>query len=98
MRRYVQNHPLPETYTGATPPAYDGIPTAWFDSLDVFRQVRGVPLERRSEASRAATADAANFIREGPIPFMVVREIPMIDQAAGYAAPHLAGLVSVKPS
>lgn len=98
MRRYVQNHVLPETYMGATSPAYDGIPTAWFDSFEVFRQIRGTPPGQRSEAARAATADTVNFVQAGPIPSMVVREVLMIDQATGFVAPHLTGSRSVEPS
>jgi uncharacterized protein (TIGR02118 family) len=37
MQRYVQSHVLPETYNADTPPAFDGLPEAWFDSVAAFR-------------------------------------------------------------
>jgi uncharacterized protein (TIGR02118 family) len=37
LRRYVQTHPLPETYRGPNPPACDGLATSWWDSLDAYR-------------------------------------------------------------
>jgi uncharacterized protein (TIGR02118 family) len=37
LRRYVQTHPLPETYHGPSPPACDGLATSWWDSLEAYR-------------------------------------------------------------
>jgi uncharacterized protein (TIGR02118 family) len=37
MRRYIQTHVLPETYNSANPPAYDGLPEAWYDSLEAYQ-------------------------------------------------------------
>jgi uncharacterized protein (TIGR02118 family) len=37
MRRYVQVHVLPETFKGNSPPAFAGLPEAWFDSIEAFR-------------------------------------------------------------
>jgi uncharacterized protein (TIGR02118 family) len=36
-RRYVQTHPLPETYGGPHAPACDGLAISWHDSLDEYR-------------------------------------------------------------
>lgn len=38
VRRYVQNHPLPENYAHTTP-LYDGIAELWADNTDAFRNM-----------------------------------------------------------
>jgi len=40
MRRYVQTHVLPETYSSANPPACDGLAEIWYDSLETYQQNR----------------------------------------------------------
>src|SRR5438046_2490225 len=37
LRRYIPTHVLPETYNSANPPLYDGLPEAWYDSLEAYR-------------------------------------------------------------
>ena len=55
IRRYVQNHVIPEGYTqgGAD---YDGVAEAWFDDTDAMRATLGTP---EYEAIRA---DEVHFI------------------------------------
>jgi uncharacterized protein (TIGR02118 family) len=77
MSRYVQNHPLPETYDSPRPPAVDGVPEAWFENLEVF------PWEmvRRPDGPRTTPAgiDSATIFVQ-PIPSLVVREAVIVDQ------------------
>lgn len=76
IRRYIQCHPLPETYGTDRHPAYDGVPEAWFDSLDVFPWV----MLRRAEGDRntEAALDSASLFQQ-PIPFMLGREVVILD-------------------
>jgi uncharacterized protein (TIGR02118 family) len=76
MLRYVQNHPLPETYESSSPPAYDGVPEAWFESLDTLAW----SMVRRPEGPRTTVAgqDSATIFRQ-PIPCMVVRDAVIVD-------------------
>jgi uncharacterized protein (TIGR02118 family) len=76
MRRYIQSHALPETYEGELAPAYDGVPQAWFDSLEGFpwRMVR----RTGTEQTTAAAVDSANTFLQ-PIPSLVTREIVIVD-------------------
>ena len=76
MRRYVQSHALPETYARPTPPAWDGIAKAWFDSLEAYPP--GLGLRREVPPRSAATRDTASFIKQ-PIPSLVVREVIILD-------------------
>ena len=71
MVRYVQCHALPETYDTARHPAYDGVPLAWFRSLD---ELPPAILGRRSDAAPtpAGLDSAATF--EVPIPVLLMRE------------------------
>jgi uncharacterized protein (TIGR02118 family) len=76
MKRYVQNHAAPETYGGDRPPFIDGVPEAWFESLEAF------PWEmvRRPDGPRTTPAgvDSAGIFVQ-PIPAIVVREVVIVD-------------------
>jgi uncharacterized protein (TIGR02118 family) len=76
MRRYIQCHAIPDTYAMTPPPAYDGVPEAWFDNLDVFpwRMVRRTGDERASAAAR----DSQNVFLQ-PIPSIVAREVVILE-------------------
>jgi uncharacterized protein (TIGR02118 family) len=76
MRRYVQSHALPETYNSPTPPAFDGVPQAWFDSLDVYPRRLGAP--RTGPSTTPGGIDSENTF-EQPIPAMVAREIVIVE-------------------
>jgi uncharacterized protein (TIGR02118 family) len=78
MRRYVQAHVLPESYESGTVPHCDGLPQAWFDSLEVYPlgATRG-PQEGRP--STRATADLANFAGPSPTPGIVTREVVILE-------------------
>lgn len=75
MRRYIQCHAIPDTYSMDPPPAYDGVPEAWFDSLDVFpwRMVRRDGAERETAAARDSQSV---FVQ--PIPSIVAREVVIV--------------------
>lgn len=62
MRHYVQSHPLPESYGGTLSPAFDGLPEAWFEALEVYPKgiLRG---DGRLGRDNGATSDTVNFIR-----------------------------------
>jgi uncharacterized protein (TIGR02118 family) len=76
MRRYVQCHAIPSTYDMTPPPAFDGVPEAWFDSLDAFpwRMVR-----RRGDELKTAAALDSQSIFVQPIPSIVAREVVIVD-------------------
>jgi hypothetical protein len=76
MKRYIQNHPMPETYGSDRPPFVDGVPEAWFESLDVFPW----QMVRRPEGPRTTPAgiDSASIFVQ-PIPAIVVREVVIVD-------------------
>jgi uncharacterized protein (TIGR02118 family) len=76
MKRYIQSHALPETYGTARHPAYDGVPLAWFESLeDIPRPLLG----RSPDAPPTAAGmdSAATF--ELPLPVVVMREHVILD-------------------
>jgi uncharacterized protein (TIGR02118 family) len=80
MPRYVQSHPLPETYDSDRPPAYDGVPFLYFPSLDGFpwgliKRV-GPPL---AQPARNPAGEDAQSLFELPIPGLVTREVAFID-------------------
>src|SRR5262249_13044671 len=56
MRRYVQDHPMPELYGSRNQPLCDGVAEAWFDSL--------ADLQRSTETPqvKAVRADEPNFM------------------------------------
>jgi len=76
MQRYVQCHAIPETYSLTPPPAFDGVPEAWFENLDVFpwRMVR-----RRGEELQTAAAQDSQSIFVQPIPSVVAREVVIVE-------------------
>jgi uncharacterized protein (TIGR02118 family) len=76
MRRYVQSHALLETYGSERPPGYDGVPQAWFDSLqDVPARLR----PREGPATTPAGLDSERVFLQ-PIPAMLSREIVIVDR------------------
>jgi uncharacterized protein (TIGR02118 family) len=76
MRRYVQSHALPETYGTTDAPAFDGIPQAWFDSLEAFAARFGNHRREGAPPSPGALDSMKTF--EQPIPSLVAREIVIV--------------------
>ena len=76
MLRYIQNHALPETYPGDSPPSFDGVPQAWFESLEAVPHGLGRP--RTQPPTSAASIDSENVFVQ-PIPAMLAREIVIVD-------------------
>ena len=68
LRRYVQCHVRPGAYRKPERPAYDGLPMAWFDSIDAMRQ------SATSDAYRQTKADEANFLEPGTIGTIIAEE------------------------
>jgi uncharacterized protein (TIGR02118 family) len=75
MRRYVQCHAIPDTYSLTPPPIFDGVPEAWFEDLDVFpwRMVRRTGDARQTTA---ALDSQDTFVQ--PIPSIVAREVIIV--------------------
>jgi uncharacterized protein (TIGR02118 family) len=65
LRRYVQDHPLPELYGGRNAPLCDGVAEAWFDSLE--------DLQRSTERPqvKAVRADEPNFMDVSKLIFLL---------------------------
>ncbi|MDP9236825.1 MAG: EthD family reductase [Chloroflexota bacterium] len=72
LRRYVQCHVVPETYTRQTPP-YDGAAELWFDDLDALRAAMQTP------ELQAALEDERNFIDHSRVASFVTMEKPVIE-------------------
>lgn len=68
LRRYVQSHVRLGAYRKAQPPAYDGLPMAWFDSIDDMR------LSAASDAYARTKADEINFLEPGRIGTILTEE------------------------
>ncbi|MGH7356474.1 MAG: EthD family reductase [Candidatus Rokuibacteriota bacterium] len=68
LRRYVQSHTRSSAYAAGRAPAWDGIASAWFDSLHAIRAVDATP------EHAAALADRGNFVSPGPTRAIVTRE------------------------
>jgi len=69
LRRYVQNHPLPELYGSHNEPLCDGVAEAWFDSLEDLQRSTETP-----EVIRVR-ADEPNFIDPGKVIFLLTEDI-----------------------
>jgi uncharacterized protein (TIGR02118 family) len=76
MRRYIQNHALVETYGTPNAPTFDGVPQAWFDSLEAVPSSLGRP--RHGPPTSAASIDSEQVFVQ-PIPATLSREIVIID-------------------
>ena len=68
LRRYVQSHTRSSAYAAGRAPAWDGIASAWFDSLDALRAVDATP------EHAAALADRGSFVAPGPTRAILTRE------------------------
>ena len=76
MLRYIQCHALPESYAMQPPPAYDGVPEAWFESLDTFPERLGRPPE--GPPTNPSSIDSYTIF-EQPIPAIIAREVVIVD-------------------
>ena len=76
MKRYVQSHAVPETYGTPMAPVYDGVPLAWFESLETMPPAL---LERTGEQKNTDAALDSQGIFVQPIPTMVTREHVIIE-------------------
>lgn len=65
--RYEQNHTKPAAYKEQTP-AFDGLATTWFGSVDEMRRSIGLA------EYQATRDDEPNFLAEGELPFLITRE------------------------
>ena len=73
VRRYVQNHTLPELYDTKHPPAYDGAAELWFDSLESMRAGFASP------ENQAAREDEKNFIDHSGAVLIIAEEKPVVE-------------------
>jgi uncharacterized protein (TIGR02118 family) len=68
LRRYVQNHPLPELYGGRNAPLCDGVAEAWFYTVgDVQRGVETAQV-------KAMRADEPNFVDLSELAFIMTED------------------------
>jgi uncharacterized protein (TIGR02118 family) len=75
MLRYVQNHALIETYGSDNAPSFDGVPQAWFESLEAVPRGLG---PRTGPPTSAASIDSETVFVQ-PIPAVLSREIVIVD-------------------
>jgi uncharacterized protein (TIGR02118 family) len=68
LRRYVQCPVRLGAYGKAEPPVFDGLPMAWFESVEHMRQSAG------SDAYARTKADEVNFLEPGRIGSIITRE------------------------
>jgi uncharacterized protein (TIGR02118 family) len=76
MVRYSQSHALAETYGTSREPAYDGVPQAWFESVDTIPKAI---LGRTGEEKNTPAALDSEAIFVQPIPIIVTREHVIIE-------------------
>jgi uncharacterized protein (TIGR02118 family) len=76
MVRYIQNHALPETYSGDNKPNFDGVPQAWFESLEAVPAGLGRP---RTEPPTSAASIDSETVFVQPIPATLSREIVIVE-------------------
>ena len=69
LRRYVQDHPLPELYGGRNAPLCDGVAEAWFDSLEDLQHSTETP------EVKAVRADEPNFMDVSKLVFLLTEDI-----------------------
>jgi uncharacterized protein (TIGR02118 family) len=67
VQRYVQSHPLPESYKGEEP-LYDGIAELWANDSQAFRDIGG------SDAYAAVQADEETFLDRTAIALVLTNE------------------------
>lgn len=68
LRRYVQSHTRLAGYEHGRQPAWDGVALLWLDDTAAWRAATATPEWTRT------TADSANFIAPGPMPFIITTE------------------------
>ena len=68
LRRYVQSHTRSSAYAAGRAPAWDGVASAWFDSVDAIRAADATP------EHAAALADRVTFVAPGPTRAILTRE------------------------
>ena len=68
LRRYVQDHPLPELYGGRNAPLCDGVAEAWFDSLEDLQRSTDMP------EVKAVRADEPNFMDVSKLVFLLTED------------------------
>jgi uncharacterized protein (TIGR02118 family) len=69
LRRYVQDHPLPELYGSRNEPLCDGVAEAWFDSLEDLQRSTHTP------QLAAVRADEPNFMDVSKLVFILTHDI-----------------------
>lgn len=66
--RYEQNHTAMGAYAGGAEPRYDGLAVTWFTSTDAMRE------GALTQAYADTRADEPNFLPDGHLPIIIVRE------------------------
>lgn len=81
MRRYVQNHAIPEAYEEPSRITHDGWSEEWFDSLEDLRRALESP-----EAQQARDHSLGLF--ERPLSVVIARENPIVREGKLVATPR----------
>jgi len=68
LRRYVQSHTRLAGYKRDPQPAWDGLATTWFDSVDAMRD------SARTEAYARTREDEDNFLDTARVGFIITKE------------------------
>jgi len=73
IRRYVQNHPLPENYSSGTP-VYDGVAELWGEDTRTFKAMAA------SEAYQQVQTDEEKFIDRKTLELILTSETVLKDE------------------
>lgn len=97
IRHYIQSHTLLSSYGnvempyGGGDPAYDGMATMWFNSIEERRAGNVLP------PAQTAIADQANFTELSARRFLLTTEMIQKQGVVGPASVHLIALCKRKP-
>ena len=69
IQRYEQNHTVLDSYDGVSQPRFDGLAITWFASTAAMRD------GAKTEAYRITREDEANFLPDGHLPIIIVKEV-----------------------
>jgi uncharacterized protein (TIGR02118 family) len=80
IRRYVQNHVLPDQYQSGAEPPYDGVTVIWLDDMDAYRAGLGRPRRPRSPDGPPPPEGAVvYFLKDARVGVILTREIIIVD-------------------
>jgi uncharacterized protein (TIGR02118 family) len=90
IRRYVQSHTLPSSYTRGEP-AWDGIAEVWAEDTDALRAMA------RGPEHAAVQADEAQFIDHATMGLIITEEHAVVDGPVGAEAVKAVEFLARRP-